>query len=386
MAAAPEAVPVPSTQEFQGWLEDFKKKAVGQKISATAVDQAFKGVSYIPRVIELDRRQPEFTLSFWQYFSKAISDKRVERGRELLKTHAAILSKVHAKYGVPPRFLVAFWGLESNFGDYTGSFSLVGSLATLSYDKRRSRFFSEQLLAALEIISAGDIKPDVKSSWAGAMGNTQFIPTTYRAYAVDFDGDGRRDLWGSLPDVFASSARFLAASGWDKKHTWGREVTLPKDFDFGLTGLHKKLKIKEWSRLGIKKADGGVLPTVDIEGSLILPAGARGPAFLVYQNFRTTMVWNRSILYALAVGHLSDRIAGLGKLLAKKPKNDKGLSRSDIQRIQSSLSAKGFDTEGADGIVGAATRRAIRAFQAANNLPEDGYADAALLRLLVGER
>ena len=371
--------PPPSDAEFQAWLSGFKKSAEKQGLAASDLDRLLANVRYIPRVIELDRRQPEFSLTFWQYLGKTISNKRIDRGRKLLKKHAELLSRVEGKYGVQPRFLVAFWGLESNFGDYTGTFPLIDSLATLSYDKRRRKFFSAQLIAALQIIAAGDISANVKASWAGAMGNTQFIPTTYRAHAIDFDGDGRRDLWKSLPDVFASSARFLARSGWDSARTWGREVSLPSNLDFSLTGLDKRKKLKQWSALGVKSAKGGPLPQVDIEASLVLPAGAKGPAFLVYKNFRTTMVWNRSIFYALAVGLLSDRLAGKDGLVARKPAGDKALSRSEAIEIQQLLTGAGFDAGGADGIIGRGTRKAIKAYQKANNLPPDGFADAQLL-------
>ncbi|MDT8287791.1 MAG: lytic murein transglycosylase, partial [Elusimicrobiales bacterium] len=382
--ASAEPVAPPSTAEFQTWLEGFKATAAARGVSAATLDKALADAAYIPRVIELDQRQPEFTMTFWQYFEKTISDKRVARGRELLKTHAGLLSKVEAKYGVPPRFLVAFWGLESNFGDYTGSFPLIGALATLAFDARRSRFFSEQLLAALEIIDRGDIPADARASWAGAMGNTQFIPSTYRAYAIDFDGDGRRDLWRSLPDVFASSAHFLAKSGWRREETWGREVRLPKGFDFALSGLNKKLKIKEWQAKGVRRADGGDLPAADVDAALVLPAGADGPAFLVYGNYETILIWNRSILYALAVGHLADRLAGKGPLVAEKPNNDNPLSRADMQEIQRLLGEKGFDAGGQDGIAGAKTRSAIKAYQGREGLAPDGHPDSRLLDHLRG--
>lgn len=378
-AAEPVVVTPPSAEEFQAWLDGFKATAKGRGISQATLDNALSGTSFISRVIELDRRQPEFTMTFWQYIGKTISDKRIARGREMLKTHAKLLQRVEDKYGVPPRFLVAFWGLESNFGDYTGSFSLIGSLATLAFDARRSKFFTEQLLAALEVIDRGDIDPDVKSSWAGAMGNTQFIPTTYRAYAIDFDGDGRRDLWRSLPDVFASSANYLSQAGWRKEETWGREVRLPKSFDYGLNGLGKKLKLKEWQAMGVRRADGRDLPVADFDASLILPAGADGPAFLVYQNYRTILVWNRSILYALAVGHLADRLIGAPPLVAKKPSNDKALSRSDMKDIQRLLGQKGFDAGTPDGIAGSMTRGAIKAYQQSKGLPADGHPDSRLL-------
>jgi len=378
-------VPVPSATEFQTWLGEFKATAKARGISAGTLDKVLAGVSYIPRVIELDRRQPEFTTTFWQYLEKRVSQSRIDRGKAMLKKHATLLKKVEALYGVPPRFLVAFWGLESNFGDYTGKFPLIDSLATLAYDPRRSKFFSEQLLAALEIIDRGDIASDVKASWAGAMGNTQFIPTTYRAYAIDFDGDGKRDLWGSLPDVFASSAHYLSKAGWQREETWGREVRLPKGFDFGLSGLSNHLKLKEWQAKGVRRADGRDLPVADISAALVLPAGANGPAFLVYKNFEIILVWNRSILYAVAVGHLADRLIGAAPLVAKKPLNDKALSRSDMKEIQRLLGQKGFDAGPADGIAGSKTRNAIKAYQRKAGLPPDGFADAGLLVHLQGK-
>ena len=383
-AADADKVAPPPASVFNAWIDEFKAKARKRGISAATLEKTLGDATYVPRVIELDRRQPEFSMTFWQYLGKTISEKRIQRGRKLLRTHADLLSKIEAKYGVPPRFLVAFWGLESNFGDYTGSFPLVDSLATLAFDPRRSKFFSEQLLAALEIIDRGDIPADVKASWAGAMGNTQFIPTTYRAYAIDFDGDGRRDLWRSLPDVFASSAHYLSQSGWRREETWGREVRLPKSFDFALSGLGNKLKLKEWQAMGVRRADGRDLPSADFDASLVLPAGADGPAFLVYNNYRTILIWNRSILYALAVGHLADRLVEKPALVAKKPKNDRALSRADVREIQRLLTQKGFDSGGQDGIAGSKTRQAIKAYQARKGLPPDGHPDARLLDHLRG--
>ncbi|MEK9671475.1 MAG: lytic murein transglycosylase [Rhodospirillaceae bacterium] len=380
--AAASDLPTFDPAAFRAWIAEVQRKAVAKGMPEAKVTEALRTAEYLPRVIELDRRQPEFTMTFWQYFAKAISDTRVKRGKELLNKHHNLLSNIEKTYGVQPRFIVAFWGLESNFGDYTGSFPLISSLATLSFDQRRRRFFAEQLLAALEVVTAGDIPTTAKSSWAGAMGNTQFIPTTYRAHAVDFDKDGKRDLWNSLPDVFASSAKFLASSGWDRRHTWGREVALPTGFNFGLSGLETRKKLNEWTALGVTRADGRPLPDAGLEASLIIPAGASGPAFLVYKNFRTTMVWNRSVLYALAVGHLSDRLAGEGRLKATPPADDKAISMRDAQWLQRTLTDMGFDTGGVDGIIGPATRAAIRAYQNKIGTPQDGHADHALIQSL----
>ncbi len=369
---------------FADWLTGFRAEAAKSGISADTLDKAFAGVQPIERVIELDRRQPEFLLTFWTYFDRTVNDKRIQRGRELLKTHAKLLAEVEKKYGVPPRFLVAFWGLETNFGDYFGAFPLVGAVATLAYDPRRSGFFRQQLIAALQIIQRGDIPSDAKASWAGAMGNVQFIPTTYRDFAVDFDGDGKRDLWNSLPDTFGSAAHYLSRSGWQGEWTWGREVVLPQGFDWSLAGLDTKKPMDEWRKLGLKRADGRELASAPIDASLVLPAGAGGPAFLVYKNFRTILVWNRSILYALAVGHLADRFVGGGGIHAKRPVDDKALSRQDIIELQERLVALGFDTGGTDGVPGALTRKAIRAFQTSAKLPVDGHPTFGLLERLRG--
>jgi len=379
------AVPAAADARFDAWLTDLRREATSRGISKSTLDRALEGIAPISRVIELDRHQPEFTQTFWTYLDKRVADTRVVRGRDMLARHRTLLERVSAKYGVQPRFLVAFWGLESNFGDYTGAFPVVAALATLAYDERRSAFFRAQLLDLLAVIDDGHIAADAKASWAGAMGQTQFMPSTYKAYAVDFDGDGRRDLWNSLADIFASSARHLAAAGWQSERTWGREVRLPPGFDLELTGLDTRKRLAEWQRLGVRRADGRDLPRVDIEGSVILPGGfAGGPALMVYQNFRTTMVWNRSILYAVAVGHLADRLVGGGAFQAPRPEKDTPLSRVDVAEIQRRLARLGYDTSGADGVAGPMTRRAIKQFQRGARLPADGYPTVGLLERLRG--
>jgi membrane-bound lytic murein transglycosylase B len=331
--------------------------------------------------LELDRRQPEFSLTFWKYLNNSISETRIQRGRELLKEHAALFNEVHQKYGVQPRFLVAFWGLETNFGDYTGVFPLIQSLTTLAHDERRREFFTTQLMTALEIMDRGDIPYDVKASWAGAMGYCQFMPTTYKAYAVDGDGDGKRNMWESLPDVFHSAANFLSQSGWQAGETWGREVKLPKGFNLDLTGLGTKKNLTEWAKLGVKNIDGKGLPTADMQASLILPAGYKGPAFLVYENFRTILDWNRSNFYAIAVGHLADRLVWKGPLQTPQIK-ETPLSRAQVLMIQDRLNKEGFDVGKPDGIAGSRTRKAIKAFQKKAGVPADGYPSVDLLKLL----
>jgi membrane-bound lytic murein transglycosylase B len=364
---------IPAAPHFKGWLNELKVEAQTQGVTSKTVNKALGSIQRIPRVLELDRHQPEFTLTFWSYMSKAVNDARINKGKKLLLKHKNLFDKVYKKYGVPPRFLVAFWGLESNFGQYTGIFPVVGALVTLAHDRRRSIFFREQLLTVLKLIDQGDIEFDTKASWAGAMGNHQFIPTTYRDFAVDSDGDGKRDLWNTMPDIFASAANYLKEAGWDKGRTWGREVNLPKNFSYEFTGLKVKKKMTEWRKLKVRQANGKELPSVDLEASIILPAGYQGPAFLVYENYHTIMVWNRSILYALAVGHLADRLNGGAPIQAKMPKNDRPLLRSDIVNIQRILTVNGFDTGDADGVVGLKTRSALKAFQKSSGLPADGY-------------
>ena len=372
--------------DFATWLDGVKRDAIKRGVSAETAERALKDVAPVERVIQLDRRQPEFTQTFWSYLGRRVTPERIKRGRELLAKHGKLFSRIHRQYGVQPRFLVAFWGMESNFGDYTGKMPLIASIATLAYDRRRSRFFREQLIAALQIMDRGHIPFDAMGSWAGAMGQTQFIPTTYRDYAVDGDGDSRIDLWKSLPDIFASSSNYLTRAGWQEKRTWGREVRLPKDFDLGLSGLRVRKRLAEWQRLGIRRFDGRDLPNVDIEASVVLPAGHKGPAFLVYKNYRTILVWNRSILYAIAVGHLADRIAGMPAFGTRPPANDRPLSRDQVIEIQQFLSNSGYYKGSLDGIAGSGTRAAIRAYQRAERLPADGHLDMGLLEALRRDR
>jgi membrane-bound lytic murein transglycosylase B len=370
-------------EAFSSWLDGVRQEARAKGISESTLHEALDDLQPIPRVIELDRRQPEFTQTFWRYLDARVTEGRIERGRMLLELHAELLDGIEKQYGVQPRFLVAFWGLETNFGDYLGSFPVVGSLATLAHDPRRSEFFRSELLAALSIIDDGNISAaEMIGSWAGAMGQPQFMPSTFVRFAVDADADGRRDIWHSLPDVFASAANFLAKSGWRGDETWGREVRLPAGFDLELTGLEVEKTLAAWQILGVRKANGDDLPRVDMKGSLILPAGHAGPAFLVYSNYRTILQWNRSDLYAIAVGHLADRIAGKGPLVATRPDSEQRLSRNQVEKMQELLSARGFDPGSIDGVIGSQTRQAIKEFQRTAKLPADGHPTPELLELL----
>lgn len=370
---------------FGAWLRGLEKEAIIKGIGKGTFSSAFEGVVPLPRIIELDRSQAEFTQPFWTYLSSRVSSRRIRDGRILLEKHSSILETIQRKYGVQSRFLIAFWGLETNFGQNLGSFRVITALATLAFDERRSKFFRSELFDALFILDNGHITPeDMLGSWAGAMGQTQFMPSTFITYSVDEDGDGRKDVWDSLPDAFGSAANFLAKLGWNFNQTWGREIKLPDSFDLRNIGLSVTKDLAEWQSLGIRRINGENLPKVQIEGSVILPAGIKGPAFMVYANFRTIMKWNRSTLYAISVGHLADRISGQGPLQSPR-RPETPLARVDIINLQDRLRLLGFDPGESDGTIGPRTRSAIAGFQAAKGLPPDGYADQELLEVITAD-
>jgi membrane-bound lytic murein transglycosylase B len=370
--------------EFSDWLSAFRSEAAGLGISANTLETALDPVNEpLPRVLELDRSQPEFTQTFSAYMNNRISNARIRRGQELLQEHRELFARMEREYGVQPQYLMSFWALESNFGSVTGGFSVINALATLAWDPRRAEMFRSELVNALRIIDQGHIPAaQMSGSWAGAMGQCQFMPSTFANYAVDGDGDGRIDIWNSLPDVFASAANYLARSGWKAGERWGREVRLPADFDYSLSGPNLRKTVTEWAQLGVTRADGTALGSSDIEGSVILPAGAAGPAFLGYSNFHTTMVWNRSAFYALSVGHLADRFMGAGPIQHMTANEERALSRDEVLEMQTILNTLGFDAGMPDGAVGSRTREAARAFQLANDLPADGHASYELLATL----
>jgi membrane-bound lytic murein transglycosylase B len=297
-------------QDFSGWLDAVKDEARASGISEATISIALNGISPLPRVIELDRNQPESTLRFEEYLARIVSEKRVREGRALMAENAALLQRVAERYHVQPRFIVALWGVESDYGRLTGNFNVVAALATLAYDGRRSAYFRKELLQALRIVDQGHISPAAMTgSWAGAMGQNQFMPSSFLDFAVDFDGDGRRDIWSSRADVFASIANYLFTTGWNPAQSWGRQVRLPAGFDQSLITLEQRRTLAQWSRMGIVQADGGPLPAVDLSASLAQPAGRGGAAYLIYDNYRTILKWNRSLYFATAVGHLADRLA-----------------------------------------------------------------------------
>ena len=299
-----------NAEEFSTWLDKLKTEAKFQGISQKTIDSALIGIKPIPRVIQLDRKQPEFTLTFAGYLKRVVSDRRIRIGKSKLKEHKELLGEISSKYGVQSRYIVALWGIETDFGRITGGFPVISSLATLAYDGRRSKFFRKELLLALKIIDGGHIlAKDMIGSWAGAMGQNQFMPSSFHAYAVDYDKDGSKDIWRTLPDIFASIANYLSKSGWRSDQTWGRAVSLPKKFPNKFLGRKLKKPLSEWQQLGVRKLSGQDLPKRNLLSSIIRPEkGQIGPAFAIYKNYDVILKWNRSNYFATAVGILSDKI------------------------------------------------------------------------------
>jgi len=374
-----------AAQEFDACVRRLQARAVEEKLPTWVTEDVVGQLSFVPRVIELDRSQPEFTRSFEEYFSARVSEKRIKTGRAMLAKHRDFLLSLTKKYGVPGQYLMAFWGLETNYGGYLGKNSTLDSLATLGCDPRRSTYFTDELFNALRLITEAPVDPEkMRGSWAGAVGHTQFMPSNYRRYAQDGDGDGKIDLWNSEQDALASAAYFLQRLGWSAGQRWGREVRLPADFDYQQIGLKNMLPLHAWRKFGVADTSGKLLPELETMAAVIIPSGHQGPAFVVYSNFQVIMRWNRSQSYALSVGHLADRIAGAGGLHISPPKNTPRLDRTLVREIQTRLFEMGFDPNGIDGVFGSGTKAAVRAFQGANNLIPDGFLDQHTLNAIVG--
>ena len=370
-----------SSHSFEEFLDQVRKTATEQGVSKSTIDKAFFELTPRPSAIASDKAQAEFNQNFWHYVNKRVNKVRLNNGKDTLKKNASLLSKTSEKYGVPAYVIVAFLGLESNYGNYMGSESLIRSLATLAYDKRRSKFFTRELIAVLKLMDKKTIPFDATGSWAGAMGAVQFMPTNVIAYGVDANNDGKVDLWNEKADIYASAANFLNKLGWKKGEKWGREALIPKNFDYQLTGLNNEKTVNEWAALGVRRGNNSNLPKSNFKASLIVPMGHRGPAFLVYRNFDAIMGWNRSILYALSVAYLSDRLNGNAKLSAKTI-DEPLLSKEDIMQIQNTLNLLGYDTGTPDGMAGSKTRKATRQFQSDIGLTADGYVGYELFQQL----
>ncbi len=372
-------------QSFSEWKANFRVQALNAGITPQVFDSAFAGITPDMSVIKADRSQPEFSRPVWEYLDGALSPLRVRNGKRLLEENAELLTRIEQRYGVDRQALVSVWGMESNFGTFQGNNSVIRSLATLAYEGRRPEFAQSQLIAALKIIQEGDVTPEkMRGSWAGAMGQTQFIPTTYETHAVDFDGDGRRDIWNSSADALASTAHYLQSSGWKQGQPWGFEVKLPEGFDYVLADGAVRKSVSDWQKLGVALPAGKNVPagTEALTATLLLPAGYRGPAFLVLDNFRAILRYNNSSSYALAVGLLSERFGGGGNILGDWPKDDRPLSRSERVELQTLLNQRNYDAGNPDGIIGANTRKAIRSAQQAFGWPADGYPSHKLLESL----
>src|SRR6056297_1102804 len=377
--ANPEVVLASGHAGFDRWIKGFETRAVSQGIRRDVLNRAFQGVRHDPAVVARDRNQSEFRREIWDYLDSAVSPKRVENGQAALRRHRRVLERIEAHYGVEKEIVTAVWGMESSYGTRLGDLPLVQSLATLAYDGRRGAFFEKQLIAALQILQSGDVRPEnMKGSWAGAMGHTQFIPTSYLAYAVDFTGDGRRDVWSDDPtDALASTAAYLKRFGWRKGLPWGVEVRVPRGESFGNTSRMPA----DWAARGVVGADGRAVRDYG-SARILQPAGPAGASFMVFANFDVIKRYNNADAYALGVGHLADRIAGGPPIQASWPRGYDPLSFDERKEMQRRLKRKGFAVEKIDGIVGPNTVAAIRAFQRSVGAAQDGLPSQQLLALL----
>lgn len=374
---------VAGNARFDAWIGAFRRRALSQGISSATFDRAFAGVSYDPDVIKRDRNQSEFTKTLWEYLDSAVSDTRIRNGKSALRQNSRVLDGIEAKYGVEKEVVAAVWGLESAYGAFRGDNDLIGSLATLAFDGRRGKFFESQLIAALKIIQSGDVAPrKMTGSWAGAMGHTQFIPTSYLAYAVDFTGDGKRDIWSDDPsDALASTAAYLAQFGWVKGQPWGVEVVLPSGFDYAEASRKIQRSPDAWAALGVRGADGQPVPNYG-RASILLPAGAQGAAFMIFKNFSVIERYNAADAYVIGVGHLSDRLKGSGPFRANWPRGDRALKFAERKELQRRLTQAGFNTQGVDGKIGPLTIDAVRGYQRSIGVVPDGYASLSILQKL----
>jgi len=375
---------VQSESGFKSWVRSFRAVALANGITAQTYDRAFRGVKLNKTVIARDRKQAEFQRQIWDYLDTATSPKRVKNGQAMLKKHRGKLRKIEARYGVDKEVVLAVWGLESSYGQNMGDINIIEALATLAYDGRREKFGRQQLLMALKIIQRGDITPNrMQGSWAGAMGHTQFIPTSYQAYAQDFTGDGKRDVWDKSDpsDALASTANYLSKFGWVKNQPWGVEVKLPKGFNYGNASLKVKATPARWAELGVRTISGGKVPNYG-KGSVFLPSGADGPAFVVFKNFSVIKRYNNANSYAMAVGHLAHKISGGGEFVKNWPRGPGALVLKEKLAVQELLNRGGYDIGEPDGIIGPKTLDAVSAIQTSWGQQPNGKADKDFLKEL----
>ena len=368
---------------FRDWVGAFRARALEAGVPAAVYDREMRSAAYLPDVVARDRKQSEFTKTIWDYLDVAVSADRVALGEKALAKNAALLDRIEAEYGVEKEVVAAIWGLESAYGTYRGDTDTISALATLAYDGRRAAFFEAQLLQALRIIDEGHIDhAALKGSWAGAMGHTQFMPSSWAEFAVDFNGDGRRDIWSEDPgDALASTANYLRHWGWVKGQPWGVEVVLPAGFDYDQTTERVRKPVAEWQDLGVKSAAGGDLPVGEV-ASVLLPAGHTGPAFLIYPNFQVIEKYNLADAYVIGIGSLSDRLRGGPAIKAEWPRHWRALTLDERKELQAALVALGLDTGGVDGRMGPKTVAAIKAWQKEKGMVPDGYPNPDVLAAL----
>jgi membrane-bound lytic murein transglycosylase B len=382
VAAAQPAVAADQAADakFAAFVHDFRATALAAGIKPETYDRSMAGITRNPKVEQANLQQPEFVKPIWEYLDTAVSDKRVAMGAQLLAANTPMLDKLHTRFGVPPEYLVAIWGMESNYGEAMGHLNMFEALATLAYDGPRMDFGRKELIAAMKMEERDNLDPkQMTSSWAGAFGQTQFVPSSFLTNAVDGDGDGKIDLWHSPADALASTALLLANAGWKDAQPWGFEVTLPASFDYGDADIDTIKPVAEWKKLGVHKANGEQITIGDRPASILIPAGAHGPAFMVFDDFRTVLKYNNAQSYALAVCLLADRIKGGGPVIAAWPRSETPLTRDERIAFQNDLKKLGYDPGDIDGVLGHKVRASIRAFQKAHGLPADGFATQDLL-------
>jgi len=366
--------------DFAAWKQEFKIQALNAGVLPATIDKFLPRMTLLPQVVQSDKKQPEFVSTFWDYIDARLTASRIEQGKMLAKRYPTWLARISERYQVPKEYVLAFWGMETNYGQIMGKTDVLNALTTLAYDTRRRKFFTRELIAFLKILER-EKWDAVQGSWAGAFGHFQFMPTTFEAYAVDADGNGTRNIMVSMPDAFASAANYLHQMGWNPNEPWGQEVVLAPDLNWSVVYNAKDKTLTEWQRLGIMPAHGTWKVGGDTMASLSMPMGNNGPAFLTYPNFKRVMKWNKSELYALSVCFLADILSGQWREFVR-PRTYQKLSTQDVIEIQSYLKELGHYPNEPDGLVGPKTRQAILTFQKERGLPADGYPSKELLEIL----
>jgi membrane-bound lytic murein transglycosylase B len=374
---------VPAFANSADFVRRLWPDAQAQGVSRTAFDAAFAGYSFSPKIMELTRKQPEFSQTVQQYVDRRVTDAQAGKGRAMRSEWNQTLTGAQQRYGVQPEIVLAIWGMETNFGGFMGGENTIHALATLVEGGYRADFFKRELLTALRIISDGNVSPaNMVGSWAGAMGHTQFMPSSFMAYAVDYNGDGRKDIWNSVPDALGSTANYLKSFGWRPGETWGYEIKLPAGFNFAAARQLERAPLSQWQAMGITRVSGKPFPRQSDVARIYMPAGAAGPSFLLLHNFDVIKRYNNSDSYALAVGHLADRIIGGGQFAAPWPSGDYALSKDQRAQVQSLLTRAGYDVGSPDGVIGPKTRAAVMAFQNRAGVVADGHVSGRLLDML----